>query len=145
MHNILLTTLMLFLIACGEEKPYHLQSTKNPPDMSKIARHNLQQDLAGTAYGNLFKIEKAMASRDTAEVAQLVNETRYLLLAYVNSIEASNLPDLEERAQNAIYDLDRMLFYLQEQDQAKQTFASRNASGLLPTESGPTASRLSLP
>ena len=119
MRKTLLTTLLLFLIACGEEKPYHLQSTKNPPNMSEITRQNLQQDLVGTAYGNLFKIEKAIASRDTAKVEELANETRYLLLAYVDSIEESNLPDLEERAKNAVYDLDRMLFYLQERDKAK--------------------------
>lgn len=119
---ILVSTILVFLIACGEEKQKeypHLGSTKNPKDMKEITRQTLQQNLVGTAYGNLFKIEKALEKRDIAEVERLANEARFLLLGYVDSIEQSNLPNLEDRAKSAIYDLDRMLFYLSKNELEK--------------------------
>ncbi len=119
MHNfvklILAGTILILLIACGEkqQREYpHLGSAKDPKDLREITRQNLQQDLVGTAYGNLFKIEKALEKGEMEEVAKLAKETRYLLLAYVDSIAESNLPDPEDRAKSATYDLDRMLFYL---------------------------------
>jgi hypothetical protein len=126
MHNfvklIIVGTILAFLIGCGEDqqKEYpHLGSTKNPKDMSEITRQNLQQNLVGSAYGNLFKIEKALKKGEIAEAEKLAKETRNLLLGYVDSIEESNLPDLEERAKNAIFDLDRMLFYFDNNDLEK--------------------------
>jgi hypothetical protein len=77
---ILVGTILVFLIACGEEKQKeypHLGSTKSPKDMKEITRQTLQQNLVGTAYGNLFKIEKALAKQDIAEAENLANESRF--------------------------------------------------------------------
>jgi hypothetical protein len=112
------------LLACGKEEKTE-KATAGPDslavrhDQTELSRIAVQEDAIGTAYGNILKIEAAVKRRDVEQAKKLAEETRYLLLAYIDSIEESNLPRLEERASKAVYDLDRMLFYLDSGDLEK--------------------------
>ncbi len=120
MRTIAVFVLLLLLAACREEREHpHLGSTNNPPILTEITRQNLQQDLVGTAYGNLTRMEPLLRRGALDSVRTLATEARYLLLAYVDSIEESGLPQLVEWAKSAIYDLDRLLFYLDNGDTEK--------------------------
>jgi len=112
MQKIMLALMLVSLMSCSKEKAEtpHPGPSENIPEMN--ASQNFQQDLVGTAYGNIAKMSKALESDNLAEAKKLANETRYLLLGYADSVERNNLPDLRERARNAVYHFDRVLFYM---------------------------------
>lgn len=109
--------LAVTLVACGQEKseekpaatPDSLITLHDTAELSRIA---VQEDAIGTAYGNMLKVADLIGAGEIKQARQVAVATRYLLLAYVDSIEKSQLPRLEERAKSAIYHLDRIMFYL---------------------------------
>ena len=123
MRKTMTFLLVLFaLVSCAKEKEDTLKtdSRKNIEEVN--ARRNLQQDLIGTAYGNVLKMSSAFEKGDTSEVSTLGRETRLLLQGYADSVEGNKLPDLEQRAKAMVSDFDSMLSYWDKGD-IKQAMA----------------------
>lgn len=117
MNRLPILMIALLAIGCGEKRQTEQSAGRSDTvaiqhDQAELSRIAVQEDAAGTAYGNILRMKERLGRGDTTEARQLAEETRYLLLAYLDSVAESDLPRLEERAKNAIYHLDRILFYL---------------------------------
>lgn len=107
------------LWACGGKKPEQSQTAVKEATISvatHIAKQNLRQTLAGTAYGNCRKMKQALAADNLAEIVGLALESLSLLQAFVEEAEQDSLMALVAAAKNASADIMQVLNVLGESD-----------------------------
>ncbi len=113
LKRLFIVLLVTTLCACGEKKPEQSQSaaakTMGLPIATIIARQNLRQDLAGTAYGNFVEMKKALATDSLGKIVRLATETLALLQVYIKHAEEDSLPSLVAAAKPAMNDVTQVL------------------------------------
>jgi len=113
LKHFFIALLVVILCACGEKKPEQPQSaaakTTKIPMATIIARQNLRQDLAGTAYGNFVEMKKALATDSLGKIVRLASETLALLQNYIKHAEEDSLPSLAAAAEPALNDVTQVL------------------------------------
>ncbi len=104
LKHLLVLLLAALLCACGGQKPEQSQSAvkaKTASVATHIAKQNLRQTLAGTAYGNCMKMRQALVADSLARIVRLAIESLSLLQAFVEEAEQDSLPALVAAAKNA--------------------------------------------
>jgi len=113
LKHLFIFLLVATLYACGEKKPEQSPSTAAKttelPMATIIARQNLRQDLAGTAYGNFVEMKKALAADSLTQIVRLAKETLSLLQSYIKHAEEDSLPNLAAAAKPALNDVTQVL------------------------------------
>lgn len=110
------------LCACGDKKPEQSQSAVKETKASvatHIAKQNLRQTLAGTAYGNCMKMKQALAGDSLAKIVRLAIESLSLLQAFVEEAEQDSLPALVAAAKNAFADVMQVLSVIGKSDRGE--------------------------
>ncbi len=130
LKHFFIALLVATLCACGEKKPEQSPSTAAKttklPMATIIARQNLRQDLAGTAYGNFVEMKKALAADSLGKIVRLATETLALLQNYIKHAEEDSLPNLAAAAKPALNDVTQVL-------EAAQKGETNNLSAALTT------------